>query len=466
MLITMEPQLASNANAQPHELGHESFEMDGNYADLLDEYATETETTSDQRERCTRVRPLDMPRTQSMDRRICEQQQFFQAVGEAQQSPRSKANFEVIEGEEYFDEDDSDGCEIQGEQVPLKQKGLHEYLRFSPFKLLSDLSSRISFPTVDCDYKGICPNRLEVTKRGLQRGNYSQLHRKAWLEVSDSKHRYGKNLRLYYRHWGTLGYPTNKFFDWLDSKGESQGQPLPDLRECSRSKLDSDTVLYITDSEVTRRYSFSILSTKEGKCQVLDLDGEPVQTGPDGWIFVLRDNVMYGSRKVTAVTNHSKERFHHSSFFGGKAVSAAGIVKTDENGILTHLYPHSGHYRPGEADMQRVLCYLYSEKVDLHSFLVDMQQLVHVSRQCDTDAKNENNPAKSKKMHSLHLKPASHVAHYLSHKARCIGEGLFKQIHGIQEVDAASVKEALNLIDGGGYLKKREQGRLGSAPIE
>jgi hypothetical protein len=402
-----------------------------------------------------------------MDRRICEQQQFFQAVGEVQRNP-SQNNFEVIEGEESCDEDDSDGIEIQGEQVPMKQKALHEYSRFSPFKLLSDLSPRISFHTTEFDYKGICPNRLEVTKRGLQRGNYSQLHRKAWLEVSDSKHRYGKNLRSYYRHWGSLGYPTNKFFDWLDSKGESQGQPFPDLPECPRSMLDSDTVLYIADSDVTRSYSLSISSTKEGNCLVLDIDGKPAQTGPDGWIFVLRDNVMYGSRKVTAVTNHSKERFHHSSFFGGKAVSASGIINTDVDGILTHLYPHSGHYRPGEADMQRVLCYLYSKNVDLHSFLVDMQQLVHVSRQCDTDAaKDDSNPAKSKKMHSLHLEPASHVAHYLSHKARCIGDGPFKQIHDIQGIDAASVKGALNLIDGGGYLKKREQGRrLASAPIE
>jgi hypothetical protein len=455
----MEPQLASDV--QPRGLGHESFEMDHSHADLLDEYTTETIFVR----RTSRARPLDMPRTQSMDRRVCEQQQFFQAVGEVQRSP-SQVDFEVIEGGESFDEDDFDGIEIQGEQVPMKQKSQHAYLRFSPFDLLSDLSSRISFNTIECDYKGICPNRLEVTKRGLQRGNYAQLHRKAWLEVSDSKHRYGKNLRLYYRHWGALGYPTNKFFDWLDSNGESQGQPLPHLPECPRSKLDSDTVLYITDSEVTRSYSLSISSTKEGKCRVLDNDGEPVQTAPDGWIFVLRDNVLYGSQKVTAVTNHSKERFHHSSFFGGKAVSAAGIIKTDENGILTHLYPHSGHYRPGEADMQRVLCYLYSENVDLNSFLVDMQQLVHVSRQCDTDAKDGSNPAKSKKMHSLHLEPASHVAHYLSHKARCIGEGPFKQIHDIQEVDAASVKEALNLIDGGGYLKKREQGRLASAPIE
>jgi hypothetical protein len=460
MLITMQPQFTNNV--QPRGSGHECFEMNDNHADLLDEYATGT-TSSVQRAHCIRVRPLDMPRTQSMDRRICEQQQFFQAVGEGQRR-LSESHFEVIEGEESCDEDDSDGIVIQGEQVPIKQKALHEHLRFSPFKLLSDLRSRISFLAEEFDYKGICPNRLEITKRGLQRGNYSQLHRKAWLEVSDSKHRYGKNLRLYYRHWGVLGYPTNKFFDWLDSKVESQGQALPDLPECPRTKLDSDTVLYITDSEVTRSYSLFISSTKEGKCLVLDIDGEPVQTGPDGWIFVLRDNVMYGSRKVTAVTNHSKERFHHSSFFGGKAVSAAGIIKTDENGILTHLYPHSGHYRPGEADMQRVLCYVYSENVDLHSFLVDMQQLVHVSRQCDTDATDDSNPGKKKKMHSLHLEPASYVAHYLSHKARCIGEGPFKQIHDIQEADAASVKEALNLIDGGGYLKKREQGRLASTP--
>jgi hypothetical protein len=34
---------------------------------------------------------------------------------------------------------------------------------------------------------------------------------------------------------------------------------------------------------------------------------------------------------------------------------------------LTRLYPHSGHYRPGEAHMQRMLFFMYHEGVDLRT---------------------------------------------------------------------------------------------------
>jgi hypothetical protein len=393
------------------------------------------------------------PRTSSFDRRLNESVQFFEAVGET--PPTSQSDIpDIIDRESENDEDEYE-YEIQLDKVlqvnkkgdrMQQTKGLHhKYIWASPFHLLSDCplpfpGRSSTSPTQDIDYKGICPTGLEITKRGTTRGNYSQLHRKAWLEVSDKRHRYGKNLRLYYRHWGTLGYPTNKFFDWLDSTGDAAGQKLPDISECPRSKLDSDTVLYITDSEVSRSYALSIVSDAKGRGRLLDADGEPVCTSSDGWIFVLRDGIIYGSKKVTAVTRHSKQRFHHSSFFGGKAVAAAGIIVADEEGFITHLYPHSGHYRPGEADMQHMLVYLYSEKVDLQSFQVDMQQIIHVCRHTmeaeasqEAQGKDENHiSAKQNKKLCLHLQSAAHAAHFLSHKARCIREGVFSQIHEIQ----------------------------------
>ena len=65
--------------------------------------------------------------------------------------------------------------------------------------------------TLELGYKGV--TLPDITKRGISRGNYAQLHRKAWLEVSDKYHRYGKNLRMYYKHWEKLGHPFNMFFD-------------------------------------------------------------------------------------------------------------------------------------------------------------------------------------------------------------------------------------------------------------
>lgn len=329
---------------------------------------------------------------------------------------------------------------------------------------LSDGADRTNFV-----YHGIQSNPPEITYRGIQRGNYAQLHRKAWLEVSDKYHRYGKNLRLYYRYWERLGFPTNKFFDWLDSKGEAAGQPLPHLDECPRSVLDSDTVLYITNPKVTDGYALDIESSiDEGHGRVVDVDGDAVITGPDGWIFVLRDNVMYGAPKITSISGHSKQRFHHSSFFGGKAVASAGIIITDEEGYLTRLYPHSGHYRPSESHMQRMLLFLHRKGVDLRTLEVDTQQLSRLSREKETkprdkksksgtkdevDAASSGKKEKTKKVDSLHLEKAIDVACYLAHKADFIGKGIFDQIHQIRKADVTSVTEALNLVDNGGYWK-------------
>ena len=278
------------------------------------------------------------------------------------------------------------------------------------------------------------------------------------------------------------------FFDWLDSKGEAAGQPLPELEECPRSQLDSDTVLYIANPDVTGNYALQLVAEKAAvvdddgneeimrRGRVVDVDGDPVKTGPDGWIFVLRDNILYGSLKITSVLGHSKQRFHHSSFFGGKAVEAAGIFLTDENGFLTRLYPHSGHYRPGEAHVQRVLFFIFHEGIDLRTFEMEVQQIQHVSRDGDPpskpkilvkDSSNDNDtnkenedellkPEKKKKMESLQLVPAVIVACFLAHKARFIGEGIFAHIHQIRKMEVTSVAEALAVIDNGGFWKTKK----------
>ena len=143
----------------------------------------------------------------------------------------------------------------------------------------------------DFVYKGIGANPPEIVKRGTTRGNYAQLHRKAWLEVTDKYHRYGKNLRLYYRFWESEGHPTNIFFDWLDSKGEAAGNELPELKECPRRQLDSDTVLYINNPDVTQEYAIHVVAEQQDletdpkdvdgvrRGCMYDVDGNPVCTG-------------------------------------------------------------------------------------------------------------------------------------------------------------------------------------------
>mmetsp|Transcript_32658 Transcript_32658/g.68979 ORF Transcript_32658/g.68979 Transcript_32658/m.68979 type:complete len:832 (-) Transcript_32658:97-2592(-) len=349
-----------------------------------------------------------------------------------------------------------------------------------------------SMPSQKTGYRGIRANPPEITKRGMARGNYAQLHRKAWLEVSDKHHRYGKNLRMYYKHWEELGHPFHMFFDWLDSKGEALGNPLPNLPEIPRPVLDSDTVLYITNPEISSTYALGIVADPaDGSGIIVDQNGDPINTGNEGWIFILRDHVLYGSRKVTAPGNSGpvtegessesakkpRQRFHHSSFFGGKAVASAGIFITNEQGRLTRLYPHSGHYRPGEAHMQRALFFFQQLGVELSTFTVDMQQIFKVSRKFapgkgpgdkakgstkekkdkENNGKMENgnhlhinnngqgkyvppppNAKKSKKTDCLHLMCGMEVACFLAHKALMIEKGVFHQIHKIRRIPKES----------------------------
>jgi hypothetical protein len=383
-------------------------------------------------------------RSTSIDRRINEAARFFSAVGETLPPMTSRGDIQrIIEDDHNSESDEDDEAtevhviesnasehafdilnepkkepQLPGSDFPTLKK------RFSFFHRLPSSSSG-SQSSGGFEYKGIT-NPPEITQRGLSRGNYALLHRKAWLEVSDDKHRYGKNLRMYYREWEASGHPTNEFFDWLDSKGTSKGKALPDLAKCPRSELDSDTVLYIQDSEVTKEYVLSFVCDDLGRVKVFDRDDDLVCTGPDGWIFVLRDNELYGAEKVTSISEHARQRFHHSSFFGGKAVAAAGILITDDDGVLVRVLPHSGHYRPGEADMQRMLFYLFHQGVDLRLIEVDTQQLNHINR------KDPNTFKKKAKKDSLHLTTGASVSHYLSHKARLIGLGIFAQIHQLE----------------------------------
>lgn len=426
-------------------------------------------------------------RSLSYNRRMNEAAQFAEAVGEMPPLDHSEVRLIIEETDSDYgdDSDDEEVCvettslshtEPSSEprsksetikepleteataQKAVKIETCRRFWKHQPtYSFLDKLPDGVN--SQDFVYKGIVSNPPEITKRGISRGNYAQLHRKAWLEVSDKYHRYGKNLRLYYKHWESLGYPTNQFFDWLDSKGEAAGQPLPCLEECNRTKLDSDTVLYIANPDITAKYELSIAINPQGKAFIHDVNGKPVDTGPDGWIFVLRDGVLYGARKVTSVTGQSKKRFHHSSFFCGKAVAAAGILITEADGVLTRVYPHSGHYRPGEADMQRMLFHLHDKGVDLRSFDVDMQQILHVTR--DSQKKGEDGvEKKKKKTQSLYLLPAIYLARLLAHKARAIGKGLFDQIHMIRKSGATNVTEALEVCDEGGYWSKLARGRF------
>lgn len=288
----------------------------------------------------------------------------------------------------------------------------------------------------------------KVCFNGIERGNHSLLHHKAWLEASDPKHRYGKHLRIYHREWESLpmlekgSVVNSSFFDWLNSKGIFAGQPLPEVAACPRSQLDSDTVQYINDARESQHYAVHLQVNRQERrgVFVFAATGMPVRTGPSGWMFVLRDDIWYAAPKISTSgyatsAGTPPQRFHHSSFFGGRAVQAAGIFVTcDRKGSLVRILPHSGHYRPREADVQRLLSYLSFKRICLTTFHVDVQLFLRINRCTSMHQKVESSidiceiVGKKKKVESMYLRSAIIVADYLSHKARCLQHGIFAEI--------------------------------------
>lgn len=145
------------------------------------------------------------------------------------------------------------------------------------------------------------------------------IDRRSHLEVSDPRHRYGKNLRLYYDEWIRRGLCTVKrlhsrsadleklspslelddyeaFFRWLDD-----AEDRPELKECPREVLDGDTVTYCRSSSDRSRYSvvFDGLGrlhrfSRRSGCRLDETSEETLlSTGKSGHIFVVKDGVMY-----------------------------------------------------------------------------------------------------------------------------------------------------------------------------
>ena len=190
----------------------------------------------------------------------------------------------------------------------------------------------------------------------------SKLDKRSWLEVVDPKHRYAKHLRWYYQAWDLLGSPTGHFFTWLDSTSY-------ELDRCPRATLEADRVHYCPPAEA-ETFALRIV---DGVARWVS-SGELLTTGPEGFIFVLRRGVVYAAPKRT-----EPPRFHHSSFFAGGACEVAGVVVA-QGGAVTRIFPHSGHYRPGNEHIQHLLRWLASRGVELGGIEVDGQHTMKVAR--------------------------------------------------------------------------------------
>ncbi|XP_037426198.1 IQ domain-containing protein IQM5-like [Triticum dicoccoides] len=198
--------------------------------------------------------------------------------------------------------------------------------------------------------------RIKAAKvgKGLSKDEKAQkLALQHWLEAIDPRHRYGHNLHYYYKSWLHCD-SQQPFFYWLDV-GEGKEINLED--HCPRWKLLQQCIRYLGPKE-REFYEVKI----ENKIMMYKLSCKIVDTseGPKDakWIFVL------STTKILYIGTKSKGTFQHSSFLAGGATSAAGRLVV-VNGILKAVWPHSGHYRPTEANFREFMKYLRKRNVDL-----------------------------------------------------------------------------------------------------
>lgn len=194
-------------------------------------------------------------------------------------------------------------------------------------------------------------------------------HFKCWLEIMDKQHRYGANLRSYFKHWKdeVRSPDSGSFWSWLD------GPLKPDLAECRRDHLQRDVVLYLEPHERAKHE----ICFRDGRLYCSDnelfettnsLDPVPAQRAEE-WIFVWSlSDVLYAHVKIT---KHSP-RFQHTTFLGGEPVQAAGKLVVRQ-GVLLEIAPHSGHYRPGQRSLLNLLRFLEKNSVDLSGVQVAVQ---------------------------------------------------------------------------------------------
>ena len=177
-----------------------------------------------------------------------------------------------------------------------------------------------------------CNHRIidEKVRRGSIKPLLINIDARSHLEVADSKHRYSKNLRLYFQEYIRLHSDIEweqytqqiryndknnnnnnsndnddkwqhfkRFFQWLDSSH------LPEHPLCPRTLLDSDTVLYLTTFEQRKAFAYQICNDgllrkyyDDNNCSSCN-KGELLNTDGEGWIFVLKDKILYAHVKDT-----------------------------------------------------------------------------------------------------------------------------------------------------------------------
>ncbi|TIB42934.1 hypothetical protein E3P86_00149 [Wallemia ichthyophaga] len=111
--------------------------------------------------------------------------------------------------------------------------------------------------------------------QALQEKQSKRLEDQHWLEMIDTKHRYGVNLKCYHKLWSVSGTSDN-FFRWLDY---GEGTHL-DLDECPRERLDKEQIFYCSAEQ---RLNYLVVPNPLTGLLHWAKNGEAVDTAPDRW---------------------------------------------------------------------------------------------------------------------------------------------------------------------------------------
>ncbi len=156
---------------------------------------------------------------------------------------------------------------------------------------------------------------------------------------------------------------------WLDtSEGETELQTYAQ----SIGATPDELLVAQLDSEQRKLYEVSFKTTEHGT--YLYYQGEPLNTATIE-APLTEEEIAQGERKSIIfvlgldqklyVAEHKISRFHHSSFFSGQPVVCGGEIKTDPNGKILEITDKSGHYKPREINLLKLLSFLDRKKVDL-----------------------------------------------------------------------------------------------------
>lgn len=195
-----------------------------------------------------------------------------------------------------------------------------------------------------------------------------------WLERIDSSNRAGFILSPHFQEW-SKNPAAGSFWDYVDQKiktatekwelkaqvAKSKGEDAEYAKFCAQINLIKKNV-EMCDEEKRKEY---LVIPKGGHLELAQRPGVAFSTkeyethfSGDGWaIFVA------GMKNDIYSFSHSVGEFHHSSFFSGAPVKAAGEIVVNPAGKIVVISAKSGHYRPDEGNMRKICKHLELSEV-------------------------------------------------------------------------------------------------------